>query len=202
MEVPVRMTALDAEGQGHPHLVATNATRVPSVETVLGVRGIMHRETPRGVYAAWAVIGAVYDEHTAIETVESFAQQVLAAEPFFHPQQQAPMGQVVWNILHDLEIAAALIRVCMRTSEGLRILSAYRRQVSDARRRVSGLYEAGLYTDEDSGSLARDIAPARQQQVRGLLAEELIEPLDTVRNALGAMSELILSRADARKRHS
>ncbi|EJD38961.1 hypothetical protein AURDEDRAFT_128566 [Auricularia subglabra TFB-10046 SS5] len=149
----------------------------------------VQREVPRGDYAAWGELVRAQDVPAMLRAAEAFAREVLATEPFYHPEQPAPAGQV------------EILRVVLRTSEARRILVPFRRSVASARRRVSSIYEEGLYMDEDAGVLARDIAESSQQFVHGLTADDLTVPIGNAIQALSAVNGLVHSHAERRKRH-
>ncbi|EJD43687.1 hypothetical protein AURDEDRAFT_167409 [Auricularia subglabra TFB-10046 SS5] len=201
-ELATRLTALDTAGNGHTRVVfGPHAGRALHSDVVFAVQMRVQREVPRGDYATWGDLVRAQDIPAMLRAAEAFAREVLATEPFYHPEQPAPAVQVVWDFLHDAEIVAEILRVVLRTSEARRLLVPFRRSVASARRCVSSIYEEGLYMDEDAGVLARDIAEPGQQFVHSLTADDLTVPIGNAIQALSAVNGLVQSHAERRKRH-
>ncbi|EJD40500.1 hypothetical protein AURDEDRAFT_170493 [Auricularia subglabra TFB-10046 SS5] len=201
-ELATCLTALDVAGNGHTRVVfGPHAGRALNTDVLFAVQLRVQREVPRGNYPAWGNMARVQDVPGILRAAEAFARKVLAAEPFYHPEQPAPAGQVVWDFLHNTEIVAEILRVALCTSEARRVLVPFRRSIASARRRVSSIYEEGLYMDEDSGVLARDIAEPGQQFVHGLTADDLTTPIGNAIQVLSAVNGLVQSHAERRKHH-
>ncbi|EJD36221.1 hypothetical protein AURDEDRAFT_174748 [Auricularia subglabra TFB-10046 SS5] len=169
---------------------------VPFSEVLPTVLAVYGRTILRGNYAAFKDFSSLEDPYSAIDSLMALVHQYVREEPFFHPGCVPPLGQRVFDFAKDGEAILKLIDACDRSVAACYLLKVSRREVSLAHQRASALLESGTYLDENTGCLARDVAPASDHPIRSLDARDIIQPLTHVVSYLNALKDVVEQSAD------
>lgn len=195
-----RLAALDVDAV-EGRWIRPREERIPFTRVLDLILAAYGRTTVRGNYPAWRDFPGLRDSYSACELVSQLVREVVAAEPFYHPDSVPPLGQVVFDHVRDCDAVLAMIDCCDRSVAARKILSRPRNWLYLARRRVSALYDSGAYFDEKAGCIARDVAPAADHPIRRLDARDVTHPLTHVIRYLEAVSEMVEQSADPLMHH-